>query len=116
MLSDRDEFGASIDNSKEKLIDDDGMTKNNTESQLASLACSAVHPTYKDTQESSEEPILPDHASFEIGSILSGHNSVPDYCTVFEYTKFFLKFIYFEKATKFCEISINYLTGSTQDK
>ena len=29
MLSDRDEFGASIDNSKEKLIDDDGMTKNN---------------------------------------------------------------------------------------
>ena len=32
MLSDRDEFGASIDNSKEKLIDDDGMTKNNTES------------------------------------------------------------------------------------
>ena len=24
----RDEFGASIDNSKEKLIDDDGMTKN----------------------------------------------------------------------------------------
>ena len=42
MLSDRDEFGASIDNSKEKLIDDDGMTKNNTESQLASLACSAV--------------------------------------------------------------------------
>ena len=55
MLSDRDEFGASIDNSKEKLIDDDGMTKNNTESQLASLACSAVQPTYKD---SSEEPIL----------------------------------------------------------
>ena len=41
MLSDRDEFGASIDNSKEKLIDDDGMTKNNTESLLASLACSA---------------------------------------------------------------------------
>ena len=49
MLSDRDEFGASIDNSKEKLIDDDGMTKNNTESQLASLACSAVQPTYKDS-------------------------------------------------------------------
>ena len=31
----RDEFGASIDNSKEKLIDDDGMTKNN-------IAASAV--------------------------------------------------------------------------
>ena len=27
-----------------------------------------------------------------------------------------LKFIYSEKATKFCEISTNYLTGSTQDK
>ena len=52
MLSDRDEFGASIDNSKEKLIDDDGMTKNNTESQLASLAClacSAVQSTYKNS-------------------------------------------------------------------
>ncbi len=49
MLSDRDEFGASIDNSK---VDDDGMTKNNTESQLASLAClacSAVQSTYKDS-------------------------------------------------------------------
>ena len=28
----------------------------------------------------------------------------------------FLKFIYSEKATKFCEISANYLTGSTLDK
>ena len=27
-----------------------------------------------------------------------------------------VKFIYPEKATKFCEISTNYLTGSTQDK
>ena len=36
----RDEFGASIDNSKEKLIDDDGMTKNNTEKlSRAELAC-----------------------------------------------------------------------------
>ena len=42
MLSDRDEFGASIDNSKEKLIDDDGMTKNNTESP-ASQPSNAVH-------------------------------------------------------------------------
>ena len=42
ILSDRDEFGASIDNSKEKLIDDDGMTKNNTESP-ASQPSTAVH-------------------------------------------------------------------------
>ena len=51
MLSDRDEFGASIDNSKEKLIDDDGMTKNNTESPASqpSLQCTTVQPTYKDS-------------------------------------------------------------------
>ena len=53
MLSDRDEFGASIDNSKEKLIDDDGMTKNNTESPASqpSLQCTTVQPTYKDSQD-----------------------------------------------------------------
>ena len=51
MLSDRDEFGASIDNSKEKLIDDDGMTKNNTESQAnqPSLQCTVVQSAYKDS-------------------------------------------------------------------
>ena len=52
--------------------------------------------------------------------IWTAHQSTLNYTKVDQstYTKykveqFLLKFIYSEKATKFCEISTNYLTGST---
>ena len=46
----------------------------------------------------------------------SMHRRYKERCKIVASSSSALKFIYSEKATKFCEISTNYLTGSTQDK
>ena len=69
------------------------------------------------------EDFLHEYVHINIGSLAlsANHNimQIVDICDEHQVSFLyflFLKFIYSEKATKFCEISTNYLTGSTWDQ